>query len=135
LPFTFAAVKKLLAAILLILFVFQWVYPATFTIWFFANRAAIAAKYCENKQRPQLHCDGKCFLAKKLQALDAKQANTENAALRNVWVETQPCIVQESFHPGFPYKVINIDQPVHQPEDYRYTFVSILLRPPSSEGV
>jgi len=125
-------VKKPLAAILLLLFAFQWVYPAAFTAWFFANRAAIAAKYCENKARPKLHCDGKCFLAKKLQALDAKQANTENAPLRNVWVETQPCIIQESFHPSSPDLGLAVNHPVLQPKDYRFTFMSSLLRPPAS---
>ena len=30
------------------------------------NKARITALYCVNKARPQLHCDGKCHLARQL---------------------------------------------------------------------
>lgn len=30
------------------------------------NKSYIIAKYCENKAKVELHCDGKCFLKKKL---------------------------------------------------------------------
>lgn len=30
------------------------------------NRQAIAAKFCENRLKPQLHCNGQCILMKKL---------------------------------------------------------------------
>jgi hypothetical protein len=33
---------------------------------FAVNQAAITAKYCVNKARPRLHCDGKCYLARQL---------------------------------------------------------------------
>ncbi|MDR6197881.1 hypothetical protein [Siphonobacter sp. SORGH_AS_0500] len=29
--------------------------------------------YCENRNRPELHCDGKCYLAKKLKATQESQ--------------------------------------------------------------
>lgn len=38
--------------------------------WYFWNKAAIVAKYCINKARPDLHCDGKCYLAAKLKKAD-----------------------------------------------------------------
>lgn len=38
--------------------------------WYFWNKAAIVAKYCINKKRPDLHCDGKCYLAAKLKKAD-----------------------------------------------------------------
>lgn len=30
------------------------------------NYDYIVAQFCENKDRPQMHCDGKCYLAKEL---------------------------------------------------------------------
>jgi len=128
-------VKKPLAAILLLLFAFQWVYPAAFTAWFFANRAAIAAKYCENKARPQLHCDGKCFLAKKLKAIEAKKTANENVPLQNVWVETQPCILQESVQPVLPDSGYFANYQLAKTPDYAFIFMSILLRPPGLQAV
>ncbi len=43
---------------------------------FTLNRAVITARFCENKARPQLHCDGKCYFAKQLK----KQEERENKA-------------------------------------------------------
>ena len=43
---------------------------------FTLNRAAITARFCVNKARPQLHCDGKCYFAKQLK----KQEERENKA-------------------------------------------------------
>lgn len=31
---------------------------------------AVYLKYCENKDRPKLHCDGKCYLKKKVAAAE-----------------------------------------------------------------
>ena len=43
---------------------------------FALNRATITARFCVNKARPQLHCDGKCYFAKKLK----QQEERENKA-------------------------------------------------------
>lgn len=42
-------------------------------MYYNANREYIARVLCENRDRPQLHCDGKCYLAKKLKAQQDKQ--------------------------------------------------------------
>lgn len=42
--------------------------PLLVSGWFFAQQSSLAEKYCENLDRPQLNCDGQCFLAKKLAA-------------------------------------------------------------------
>lgn len=34
--------------------------------WFKANQTFIAKELCINKNRPELHCDGKCFLMTKM---------------------------------------------------------------------
>jgi hypothetical protein len=43
---------------------------------FTLHRATITARFCVNKARPQLHCDGKCYFAKLLK----KQEDRENKA-------------------------------------------------------
>ena len=40
---------------------------------FYANRAEITARYCVNKARPMLHCDGKCYFAKQLKKQEERQ--------------------------------------------------------------
>ncbi|RIV24962.1 hypothetical protein DYU11_06485 [Fibrisoma montanum] len=41
--------------------------------YYHANKAYIARVLCENRDRPELHCDGHCFLAKRLKARQDKQ--------------------------------------------------------------
>ncbi|MFD1551663.1 hypothetical protein DNU06_02830 [Putridiphycobacter roseus] len=37
---------------------------------FYANQAAIEKAYCENKDKPALHCNGHCYLKKELKKLN-----------------------------------------------------------------
>lgn len=49
---------------------------------FLANRAYIVEHFCENKGKPQLHCDGKCYLHKQLKNAEPSErdANTPPVA-------------------------------------------------------
>lgn len=52
------------------------IYSFTYQIYFFKNQQAIADKFCENKARPQLKCNGKCHLAKQLKKIEQEEMNT-----------------------------------------------------------
>ena len=43
---------------------------------FMLNRAEITARYCVNKSRPMLHCDGKCYFAKQLKKQEERQSKS-----------------------------------------------------------
>nr|MBZ1362978.1 hypothetical protein [Dyadobacter fermentans] len=49
-----------------------WVIPLLY-LDFEIRREYIVANLCENKNRPQMHCDGKCYLAKRIAALDEQE--------------------------------------------------------------
>ncbi len=49
-----------------------WVIPLLY-LDFEIRREFIVANLCENKNRPQLHCDGKCYLAKRIASLDEQE--------------------------------------------------------------
>ena len=89
---TFAFVKRFIALILLITFSLQSFYSASVTAWFFVNRASIAKEKCVNKEKPQLHCNGKCYLSKKLKETEEKKDENSSQQLKQ-WVETGPCII------------------------------------------
>ncbi len=40
---------------------------------FTLNQTVITARYCVNKARPLLHCDGKCYFAKKARQQEERQ--------------------------------------------------------------
>ena len=66
------------------------------------NKEFIIKNYCVNKNRPQLHCDGKCYLAKKLKAA---QERDEEKSLQN-FVEK---LLTENFvhHISFEFEIIS----------------------------
>jgi len=47
---------------------------------FEANQRYIAKELCENRDKPQLHCNGKCYLMKKLKQAQEKEQKQERQA-------------------------------------------------------
>ncbi len=47
------------------------------SVAFELNRGYIAGNLCENRDKPLLHCDGQCYLAKKLKEADDQQKKSE----------------------------------------------------------
>lgn len=72
---------KRAAGIVSILFVIAllWKDIAAFSwnVWFYNNQVELAAKYCVNKKKPMLHCNGKCYLAKQLKQLEQEEKNNQ----------------------------------------------------------
>src|SRR5690606_25919982 len=56
------------------------------------NREYIADNLCENRDQPQLHCDGHCYLAKKLKEADGQQKKSEKEAQKNPY---HPAFIME----------------------------------------
>jgi hypothetical protein len=71
---------------------------------FYENQKIIADKYCINKSKPQLHCNGKCYLTKQLKALnDDETSNTSNSQKLTIKVAIEPFIIEpiNSYNPSF----------------------------------
>jgi hypothetical protein len=49
----------------------------SWNIWFYNNQIELAAKYCVNKKKPMLHCNGKCYLAKQLKKLEQEEKKNQ----------------------------------------------------------
>ncbi|RQO76634.1 hypothetical protein DBR40_12130 [Pedobacter sp. KBW01] len=60
------------------------------------NKEYITSVFCINNAHPELHCDGQCFLAKKLKDLDGKNKQAQENLKRVVEAE-----------PGFKLVVLN----------------------------
>ncbi|MFD0793300.1 hypothetical protein ACFQZX_06695 [Mucilaginibacter litoreus] len=54
------------------------------------NRNYIATKLCENRDKPQLHCNGKCYFMKKLKQAENNKSTEERQAQKN--------LIQEAFY-------------------------------------
>ncbi|WP_310589633.1 hypothetical protein [Dyadobacter sp. CY351] len=73
---------------LLYIWLFVTILP-TFSQWgtiayYHINKDYIARVLCENRDRPQLHCDGQCYLAKKLKAQEEKKDQQTSEQVRNL---------------------------------------------------
>ena len=67
--------KPLLSILFIILLSWQGLYKAGFTIYWKLNQSYISQILCENKDKPQMHCNGKCYLKKQLNKVDEERAN------------------------------------------------------------
>ena len=55
------------------------------------NRNYIASKLCENRDKPWLHCNGKCYFMKKIKQAEEKEKNDGRQSQKNLF--------QDAFHP------------------------------------
>lgn len=62
--------KGLVAILLCAMLSMPWATKLFITIDFFVHQDYIAANLCENRDKPELHCDGKCVLMQKLNVAD-----------------------------------------------------------------
>lgn len=52
--------------------------------YYHVNKDYIARVLCENRDKPQLHCDGKCYLAKRLKTQQDKQDKETTERVQNI---------------------------------------------------
>jgi hypothetical protein len=67
-------VKPFFAYLLMALVLLQTFSRELLVVNFTLNRATITARFCVNKARPALHCDGKCYFAKKLKQQEERES-------------------------------------------------------------
>jgi hypothetical protein len=65
--------KSTITILVLFSFLFVSLSKSIILIHYELNKAEITAKYCINKDKPQMHCCGKCMLKKKLAEQEARQ--------------------------------------------------------------
>ncbi|MGY3211193.1 hypothetical protein [Mucilaginibacter sp. HD30] len=51
------------------------------------NKRYIVTKLCENRDKPLLHCDGKCYFMKKVKQAQEKDKNNERETQKNLFQE------------------------------------------------
>ena len=87
-------IKSLIAIPLIIAFAAQTFSAAFIQLGYAVNPAAFA-KYCVNKAKPKLHCNGKCQMMKKIKEEEKKEQ--ENLELKTIKSQS---ISSKSFYPS-----------------------------------
>ena len=124
--------KNALVYLLLVATLLPTVSPWGTIAYYHANKDYIARVLCENRDKPQLHCDGKCYLARKLKAQQDKQDKETTERVQNTPVLQLFCQDNTPFRFNTPA----IDLPLTFHPDYllkTYTAPCFgLLRPPQA---
>lgn len=118
--------KRFLALLLIVLII-----SANFTRLFIyagyeVNQKYIAEKLCENRNKPWLNCNGRCYLMKKIKQAEEKERSTER--------QIQKSLFQDAFITGG--YIINFQSELLQQINSNYTALQpqqvtlSLLRPP-----
>ncbi|UTA66347.1 hypothetical protein [Emticicia sp. 21SJ11W-3] len=111
-----------------LLFMRVMVAPVIFLQYEF-NKEYIIKNYCINKNRPEMHCDGKCYLAKKLKAAEQNEDNQSKIQVFKLMIE----VYQQACASFSPLTTIT---PSHTlacfvySNVYHYKFLFSMLKPP-----
>lgn len=108
--------KRLVVVFLLFALIASHFSVAFTYVGFEANQKELAQRFCENKSRPWMHCNGKCYLLKKLKQAEEKEKKQERDNLRNAYQLAMPvAVLRFSLAPAFTqrnYPSIPVENPV-----------------------
>jgi hypothetical protein len=95
--------RRLLVLILMLSIIAQSFSKGLLLLSYYTN-TGIYAVNCENKSRPQLQCNGKCQLSKKIQAEERKeQQEKRTAEPQIVYIEPQEYFQLEELIPALVF--------------------------------
>lgn len=96
------------------------------------NQQYIASTLCENRDKPEMHCNGKCYLTKKLKQAEEKEKRQERetqkkSANDTFFLRSTALLV---FPDYFLRKVFSMERPFDLPES-----IAEILHPPPANFI
>lgn len=122
--------------LLIALFISKLVYGLIWQVHYELNKAEITARYCENKNRPELHCNGQCYLAKQLQKADSELQSKEQEQQNHLDLGAK--IISEQFYllHEAPFSVLQAtlvqaqEKTLSKAAHYSYRYIQNCFHPP-----
>ena len=96
------------------------------------NKKYIVSTLCENRDKPWLHCNGRCYFVKKIKQA---QENERREAARDGLNRLEVSFLQEPFKLAFIEPVVSEDNKPPFPQyTYQYTnhYIDAIFRPPKA---
>ena len=120
---------KVISCILLFLLSFQVFLKIGIIGYYGINRDYITANFCENISKPEMRCNGKCYLKKQIDKADESENRKQAPSRQKDQTEFQSFIFEQ---PGafILFSSIQIT-PDAREANLRSGFTSGLLRPPA----
>lgn len=110
--------KRIFSIIFFLCLAIKPAYKLGYVAYFELNINTIVEKYCVNKAKPQIKCNGKCHLAKKL-ALTKPSSKDNQKVISNS--------LSEAFLPVY-FEKSNIDSSLYEPIEYKAKYWSIITK-------
>ncbi len=79
-----ASMRQCISTLMVFLVVWQLLLKGGVLVWYELNQTYIANELCENRDRPELACNGKCILMQRLQAAEQERRDAQERPLRIV---------------------------------------------------
>jgi hypothetical protein len=97
---------------------------------FYINIEKITLQLCINKSKPELHCNGKCYLKKKLES-EQRQQHEQEPGNRKYIPELQLCFQQELTGPVIAQRTIEFEKHPLYNQLETTSFQAAIFHPPS----
>lgn len=121
--------KQLSAILLFIAFSFRPAYQIAEIGYYELNIDYIIKNYCVNKDKPEMHCNGKCYLNKQLNKLRVPGIDKTSPSISDSFL---PVFFQEAFKYSFDWK---FQEPAinnwPRPQLPKIGYISRIEHPPS----
>ena len=122
--------NKLIVFLLIVGIGFQSVGKLLVLAWYQVNKTYIAQKLCENRNKPKMHCNGKCQLRKKMQQLDQESPSNSSVPVKIDKIAILEFLLPENqatLNNPFPI----LKKPIiFYDKQYTFSFSNYLLKPP-----
>ena len=119
--------KQILAILLFAGILFQSFNKELVIANYYLNKDYIAKNLCENRDKPQLHCNGKCHLCKQLNKTENNNQKSGNIKEVNIEYFATPYF---SFTLPVYIPSDEQNQYLFAPQTYSFQFAPSILRPP-----
>lgn len=84
-------------ALLIGLITFKPIYQLSWEIWYNINQTYVAEELCENKEKEELECNGKCYLKKQIEKAEPVKNSSENPEpIRPPHIKDAPFVVMST---------------------------------------
>lgn len=122
---------RLISILLILSLSFQSLVKLGIFTWYQLNKEYVANNLCENRNKPQLKCNGKCYLKKQLKKADVN-SDSNKSTTNNERIGLLECVLPDSFVIPRLFLFSNVQCLAVYSERYIYSFESYVFHPPSA---
>ncbi len=125
--------RRYISLFLLFMYILAWMIPYMPYIEYELNKKYIAEVLCENKDKPEMHCNGKCHLKKQIKKANSAPEQQQQEPQAPPPLKSDPVITvlflskQQSFYAQKCSKII-----VPYLINYQFILITDIFHPPKA---